>query len=253
MLDLNTINICLHEMWKDHQGIIGLIIAAITALILYLGAKSNPYLIIAVLSVVILLFLIVFYLIFYLCKFVPIQISSQEFIFNPQLAQGMVRFPSPVLLFNPQYKSHYKFSLKLLEGEYKNLIKWKRYVLVLEKPKKTFEVTPTETQDSLNPIFHYNDEYCFLEQEFEGGGKKELNFSFEIGSNEDAKGKYSISIYLIKEINYNEIFEDNFRDNFKAKLIHEENAHRIDITRADLKDPIEEMSKIQKMISEEQF
>lgn len=226
---LSIINTSLHEMWKDYDSIISLVSAFIFCIIVLLGTKSDPIFVAGVLIFVLLLFYAIFYVFFYIFKFVPIKVSNQEFIFNPQLTKGMGRFPSPVLLFNPKYKSHYKFSLELLDNAYKDLIKWKRYVLVIQKPRKTFEITPTGTQDSLKPIFHYNDNYCFLGQEFEEGGKKELNFSFEIGSNEDAEGKYAICIYLVKEFDYKEIFKDDFRDNFKAKRIHKEHAYKINI------------------------
>ncbi|MCZ3367064.1 MULTISPECIES: hypothetical protein [Methanobacterium] len=233
-------------MWEDHNTIIAFISGIILFAIPLAVKLDTIYVAIITLSVLII-FLISYYALFYHYKFIPIKISSQEFIFNPQLTQG-VRFPAPVLLFNPKYKSHYKFSLELLDSAYNDLIKWKRYVLVLEKPKKTFEITPTEKKESLNPIFHYNDDYCFLEQEFEGGGKKELNFSYEIGSNEDAQGKYSISIYLVEKIDYKEIFKEDFRDKFNAKLIYEENAHRINIIHAKSGDPFANITnKIQKL------
>lgn len=227
---LNTIKISINEMWKKYNSSISYISAFLIALISIIGSEYNTLFVVTIMIYVLMVFLFICFNYFIWFKFKPIKLSNQEFIFNPQLNQGMGRFSSPVLLFNPKYKSHYKFSLKLLNSAYNDLKNWGKYVLILEKPRKTFEIIPTETQASLNPIIHYNDKYCFLEQEFEEGGKKELNFSFEIGSNEDAKGKYCFCIYLIEKVDYKNIFDDDFDEKFKEKRIHEVKAHRIKIT-----------------------
>lgn len=234
MLNLSTFFVSSKECLRSYDIHIALIVTIIIGIIpLGLNALKIGFLDQFIIILILIIFSILFFfLIFYWFYFVPIKISNREFIFNTQLTQGMERFTSPVLLFNSKYKSHFKFDLNLLNSAYNNLKKWRRYVLILNKPS-TFEIAPKENKESLFPIFHKNDNFCFLEQNFEGGNKKEISFSFEIGSNEDAKGTYPIRIYLVEKVDYsklNEINEENFEKLFKTKSIHEEDALGIHIT-----------------------
>ncbi|MDY9922809.1 hypothetical protein [Methanobacterium sp.] len=234
MLNFSTFFYSLKEFWKKHNIVIALIVTLIIGIppIGLNAIKISPSDQIIIIFILIILSIFFYFLIFYCFYFVPIKISNREFIFNTQLSPGMERFTSPVLLFNSKYKSIFKFDLNLLNSAYNDLKKWKKYVLVLNKPS-TFEIVLRGNTESLNPVLHYNENFYFLQQKFEGGGKKEISFSFEIGTNQDAKGDYDITIYLVEKVDYSkldDINEHNFEKIFNVKAIRKEPAHGIHVT-----------------------